>query len=117
MKISNAMTPTLKDFLINLAKPYKGLFSLIAVVGVLWAFINTFLPYTLKLIIDHVVEIKGDKSDLFKTTQPFVLGYIALWVALCANMRFLDWVKLKLFPNLREDVINKMFGYLDRKST
>lgn len=115
MKIS-AATPSLSRFLINLAKPYKGLFTVIALVGLFWAFINTFLPYTLKLIIDHVVSFEGDKADLVKTTQPYVFGYIALWVALCLNMRLLDWVKLKLFPSLREDVMSKMFSYLNQHS-
>lgn len=112
----NSPTPSLKQFLIHLAKPYKGLFAIIALVGVLWAFINTFLPYTLKLIIDHVVGYEGDRSNLFQTTQPYVFGYIALWIGLCANMRLLDWVKLKLFPNLREDVITQMFAYLNQHS-
>ena len=88
----NSLTPFLKHFLINLTKPYKGLFSLIALVGLLWAFINTFLPYTLKLIIDHAVAFESDKSDLFKTTEPYVIGYIVLWIGLCLNMRLLDWV-------------------------
>lgn len=109
-------TPSLKRFLTNLTKPYKGLFSLIALVGLLWALINTFLPYTLKLIIDHVVSFKGDKSNLFKTTEPYVFWYIALWIGACINMRFLDLVKLKLLPNLREDVMTTMFNYLNQHS-
>lgn len=116
MNIINSPTPSLKHFLITLAKPYKGLFSVIALVGIFWAFINTFLPFTLKLIIDHVVSAGGNKADLFTTTQPYIFAYIALWIGLCANMRLLDWVKLKLFPNLREDVITQMFKYLGQHS-
>ena len=97
----NTPTPSLKHFLVTLAKPYKELFSIIALVGLLWAFINTFLPYTLKLIIDHVVGYEGDKSNLFTTTEPYVFGYILLWAGLCINA--LDWVKLKLFQ-FSEDV-------------
>ena len=69
-------TPSLTYFLINLTKPYRGLFSIIALVGLFSALINTFLPYTLKLIIDHVVAFEGNKANLFKTTEPYVLGYI-----------------------------------------
>jgi ATP-binding cassette subfamily B protein len=85
-------------------------------VGLCWALITTFTPYTLKLIIDHAVDFKGDKAELFKTTQPYILSYIALWIALCFNMRLLDWVKLKLFPTLREDVMCNMFNYLNQHS-
>lgn len=87
-----------------------------AFIGLCWALINTFTPYMLKLIIDHVVDYQGDKTDLFKSTQPYIFGYIALWIALCSNMRLLDWVRLKLFPNLREDVMSKMFNYLNQHS-
>jgi ATP-binding cassette, subfamily B, bacterial len=89
---------SLKHFLINLTRPYKGLFSIMALVGLTWAFTTTFTPYVLKLIIDHAVDFSGDKSDLFKTTQPYLFTYIGLWVILCINMRLLDWTKLKLFP-------------------
>jgi ATP-binding cassette subfamily B protein len=114
--MTNQLTPSLSHFLINLVKPYKKLLSTMAFIGLCWALINTFTPYMLKLIIDHVVDFKGDKVDLLKTTQPYVFGYIALWAALCFNMRLLDWVKLKLFPNLREDVMSKMFNYLNQHS-
>ncbi|CAN5314200.1 ABC transporter ATP-binding protein [soil metagenome] len=109
-------TPSLKHFIINLIKPYKGLLSIMALVGILWAFITTFSPYVLKLIIDHAVGFSGDRSNLIKTTQPYVFGYIALWLGLCINMRLLDWVKLKLFPQLREDAMTKMFNYLGEHS-
>lgn len=116
MKMVTSLTPSLKHLLINLIKPYKRLFFTIAITGLLWAVINTFLPYTLKLVIDHVVDFNGDKSNLFRSTQPYVVGYIALWIALCANLRLMDYVRLKLFPNLREDVITKMFNYLNQHS-
>jgi len=113
-----------KHFLINLTRPYKGLFSIMALVGLTWAFTTTFTPYVLKLIIDHVVAFPGDKlathpvagADLFKTTQPYLFAYIGLWIILCINMRLLDWTKLKLFPNLREDTMSQMFSYLNQHS-
>lgn len=116
MNTSSAATLTLRHFLLNLVKPYKGLLSVMALVGLLWAFINTFLPYTLKLIIDRVVGFAGDKSVVFGAALPFVLGYISLWVGLCAIMRLLDWAKLKLFPTLRENILSGMFNYLNQHS-
>lgn len=114
--ITQRLTPSLSHFLLNLAKPYKHLLLIIAFVCLCWALINTFIPYMLKLIIDHVVDFKGNKADLFISSQPYVLGYIFLWLALCFNMRLLDWVKLKLYPSLREDVMSNMFNYLNLHS-
>lgn len=107
-------TLSLRHFLINLVRPYKGLFTIIALAGLIWAFTTTFTPYVLKLIIDHVVSSSGDK--LIKTTQPYLFAYIGLWIILCINLRLLDWTKLKLFPNLREDTMSQMFSYLNQHS-
>ena len=107
---------SLKHFLINLTRPYKGLFSVMALVGATYAFTTTFTPYVLKLIIDHVVEFPGVKSDLFKTTQPYLFAYIGLWIIICTNMRLLNWIEYKLFPSLREDTMSQMFRYLNQHS-
>lgn len=114
--MKDELTPSLSRFLINLIKPYLKFLSAMAFIGLCWALINTFTPYLLKLIIDQVVSFQGSKSDLFKNTVPYLYAYIALWIALCINMRFLDWVKLNLFPSLREDVMCKMFNYLNQHS-
>jgi len=114
--MTNRPTASLAAFILNLIKPYKGFVFLIALVGVSWAIINPLFPYMLKLIIDHVVGFEGDKSNLFNGIQFYIFGYIALWVGLCIVMRLLDWVKLKLFPSLREDVMMQMFTYLNQHS-
>ncbi len=113
---TNKPTASLYNFMIDVIKPYKRLVAAMAFVGIIWAFTNTFTPYMLKLIIDHVVDASSNKLDLFKSTMPYVLCYIALWLGLSVNMRFLDWVKLKLFPSVREDVMSKMFSYLNQHS-
>ena len=64
--MTNQLTSSLSHFLINLVKPYKKLLSTMAFIGLCWALINTFTPYMLKLIIDHVVNFQGNKTDLFK---------------------------------------------------
>lgn len=109
-------TLTLKYFLINLIRPYKVLFSIMALIGLLWAFTTTFTPYVLKLIIDHVISFSGNKQDLFRTIQPYFFAYIGLWIFFSINMRILDWTKLKLFPSLREDTMSQMFSYLNLHS-
>lgn len=116
MKIIEKPTLTLSHFLIHVTKPYKGLFLIMALAGLTWAFTTTFTPYVLKLIIDHVISFSGDKSHLFNTTKPYLFAYIGLWVILCIDMRLLDWAKLKLLPNLRQDTMSQMFSYLNQHS-
>lgn len=114
--MENSQTHSLNRFIFNLMIPYKSLWAVMALVGILWAFINTFLPYVLKIIINQVLSFQGLRSELFHAITPSVLGYVALWIALCVNMRVLDIAKLKLFPQVREDVMIKMFAYLNQHS-
>lgn len=107
---------SLTKFILSFLKPYKLYLSIFAMVGLFWAITNTLLPYTLKVIIDKAVGFAGDKSSVFTAIQPYIILYIALWVGLCVALRLLDWIKLKLFPSLRQDVMSQMFSYLNQHS-
>lgn len=87
---------------------------MMAFVGLFWAVTNAVLPYILKLIIDTVVGFQGDKHAVFAAVQPYMALYIIVWMSYGLNMRCLDWLKLKLFPNLRQDVMSTMFTYLNQ---
>lgn len=100
------------SFIFNVLKPYRWYVGMFLLIGLFWAMVNTALPYTLKLVIDKVVAYQGDKTRLLAAIQSNIFLYVSMWVALCVNMRLLDWVKLRLFPNVREDVMNHMFSYL-----
>lgn len=107
---------SLTQFLFTLLKPYKLYLALFAFVGLFWAITNTLLPYILKIIIDKTVGFEGDKSAFFSAIQPYIVLYIIIWAGLGLDMRLLDWVKLKLFPSLRQDVMTRMFAYLNQHS-
>ena len=83
---------------------------------VVWGVNNALSPYVLKLIIDKVAAYEGDKAQIFTVILPYVTIYIVLWVLIALDMRFLDWVRMRLFPSLRYDVINSMFKYLNQHS-
>ena len=103
---------SLKKFLFDIIRPYKGYLGVMAFIALYWALNNSIAPYVLKIIIDKVVAVEGDKSAALSTVTPYVFLYIALWIGIAIDMRILDWIRLKLFPALRYDVITKMFAYL-----
>ncbi len=107
---------TLPRYIFAMLKPYRRLVLLMILIGFFWAFITTFMPWTLKMVIDHAVSFSGDKQQLFQSVMPWVGCYLALWFLLCTSMRFLDWVRLKLFPVLREDICMSMFRWLNQHS-
>jgi ATP-binding cassette subfamily B protein len=107
---------TIAQFARELLRPYRGYLVAFMMIGLCWALVNTALPYVLKMIIDHVVSFQRDKTFVFASIQNDIVVYVLLWMLLCFNMRLLDWTKLKLFPSLREDSMNKMFDYLGQHS-
>lgn len=109
-------TISLRKFFFDLIKPYKGYVSAIFFIGFFWAINNTLSPYVLKIIIDKVAVFGGDKSLIFAAILPYALLYIMLQFLVSADMRLLDWIKLKLFPRLRYDISTQMFAYLNQHS-
>ena len=107
---------SLKKFFLQLIKPYKWYVVALFFTALYWGVNNALSPYVLKLIIDKVAAFEGDKSQIFTAIMPYVTLYIVLWILIAVDMRFLDWVRMRLFPSLRYDVINSMFKYLNQHS-
>jgi ATP-binding cassette subfamily B protein len=81
-------------------------------IGLIWACLNTFIPYILKLLIDTAVNFKGPLQEVFLEIKPYIIIYSLSWLFLCLNMRFLEFIKLKTFPNIRYDILTSQFSYL-----
>lgn len=108
----NKPSNSLKKFLFEVIVPYKWFVMAMCFIALYWGINNSLAPYVLKLIIDKVVAFEGDKSAVLSAVKPYVVLYIVLWIGIAIDMRFLDWVRLKLFPALRYDIMTKMFAYL-----
>lgn len=110
------LTTSLTQFLWQSLKPYRRYLVCFVAIALYWAIYNSLAPYVLKLIIDTVVAYDGNRLAIWSAVQPYVLLYIALWIGVAIDMRLLDWVKLRFFPSLRQDLMNDMFDYLTRHS-
>lgn len=112
----NTATISLKKFFLKSIKPHK--WNIIALLGtaLYWGINNSLAPYVLKLVIDHVVAFSGDKGEIFSAAKPYVFLYIVLWILIAIAMRLNDWLKLKLYPTLRFEIIQNMYAYLTRHS-
>ena len=107
---------TLYQFFLTILKPHKWYVISLLSVASYWGISNTLSPYVLKLIIDKVAAFEGNKEAVFNAVQPEVIIYLILWVVIAIDMRLVDWIRLKLFPSLRYDIIDFMFSYLNRHS-
>ncbi|MCW8408155.1 ABC transporter ATP-binding protein/permease [Legionella sp. PATHC035] len=112
----NKKNSSLNTFFLNLIKPYSGYVIGLLLTAAYWGINNALSPYVLKLIIDKVAAFSGDKSALFDAIKPYIIVYITLWILIALDMRLSDWLRLKLFPYLRYDLVNNMFAYLNQHS-
>lgn len=110
------MQKSLKKYFLSLIRPHKTYVFSLALISIYWAINNSLSPYVLKIIIDKAVNFHGDKTAILPVLAPATLLYLFLWFAIAVDMRLLDWVRLKFFPRLRYDIINSMFGYLNKHS-
>ncbi|WP_392536546.1 ABC transporter ATP-binding protein [Legionella sp. 227] len=112
----NKKNSSLNTFFLSLIKPYRGYVIGLLLTAAYWGINNALSPYVLKLIIDKVAAFSGDKSALFDAIRPYIIVYITLWILIAVDMRLSDWLRLKLFPYLRYDLVNNMFAYLNQHS-
>ena len=116
MQNDTTLPKTLPAFFWHFVKPYKLFLCGFLFIASYWAVANSILPYVLKLIIDRTFEFDTDRALIFDAVKYLVILYITLWTGMACVMRLLDWVKLRLFPSIREDIINAMFKYLNKHS-
>jgi ATP-binding cassette subfamily B protein len=109
-------TVSLKKFFLDALKPHLVYVLAILATGLYWGISNSLTPYVLKIIIDHVVEYQGDKAEVVSATLPYIFLYIGLWILIAIDMRLVDWLRLRLFPAIRADLMKNMFAYLNRQS-
>jgi ATP-binding cassette, subfamily B, bacterial len=114
--MNNKKEFTLKNFLISCAKPYKWRFIVLFMTGAYWGINNAFAPYVLKLILDKVMSVGDNHLELMHAVLPYVLLYILLWGLIAVDMRFADWLRYRIFPAIRFDIVTKMFAYLEKHS-
>lgn len=114
--MNNQHINTLICFIWSMIKTYKRYFAVFILVGLFWAITNTMLPYVIKMIIDKAVNLDSDKNNAFAALKPYILLYAGLWIVMFTAIRMSDWAKLKLFPDLRRDIMDKMFAYLNQHS-
>lgn len=112
----NTQTISLTTFFLNLVKPYKKYIVMMIFIGFIWGINNSLTPYFLKKIIDMAVSYDDHKIEVVSASLSYVGVYILLWVVMAIIMRSLDWVKLKFFPAVRNDIITHMYAYLIQHS-
>jgi len=107
---------SLNRFFWHFLKPHKWLVMTLFCTGLVWSIHFSVGPYLLKLIIDGLASYEGDVSQIFDVVKWPAILYMIAWSIMAINFRIADFIKLRLFPNIRRDIINAMFAYLNKHS-
>ncbi len=107
---------TLFKFLWHFIRPYRFTFSGMIFAVFLYAILTSVNPYLMKLIIDGVISHESSKESLFAVVWVQVVLFIIVYQAMDFSWAMYDFFKLKTLPRVREDIINKMFNYLQHHS-
>lgn len=107
---------TLFAFLWHFVRPYRLTFFGMLFAVFLYAILTSVNPYLMKLIIDGVIAHEGKSESLFYALLVPVLLFILVYQAMDFTWAMFDFFKLKTLPKVREDIINKMFAYLQGHS-
>lgn len=98
----------LVPFFLYVIRPYRWYVFVLLLSGALWGFLNSVTPYVLKLLIDQLAGV----SDFAFTSLQLFAVYMVLWVVQAGNFRLMDWIFLRVLPDIRRDVVNVMYRHL-----
>lgn len=110
------MPSTLNAFIWYFLKHHKIALMALMTTAVIWAIEMSLSPYLLKLIIDGVNTHENTPNSLIPAILIPCILYVSMSLVLNLNFRFYDYVSLKIFPAVKNNVINGMFNYLSQHS-
>lgn len=103
----------LLPFFWHFVKPYKWFAALLLGTGLFWGVQSSLTPYLLKLMIDTIADYSGDKANIFTAIKIPAITYVVVWFLMAVNFRVRDWIILRMFPAIRQNIINAMSAYLN----
>ncbi len=106
---------SLPNFLWYFVKKHKLSFLGFIFVSVFYASNLSLTPYALKLLIDRVSTTE-DASKLFSNTLFPAFLYVGLGCLVGIVFRFYDWLQIKTFPTIKNEITEKMFEYAEKHS-
>lgn len=107
---------TIIPFFWYFIRPKWASVLIILLCPLVWAVVTSLNPYVLKIVIDTVVNFKGDPQDVWTVAAFPVILFILLQVFLDIAMRLEEWVKLKTIPPMKAHMRAKMFDYVQLHS-
>ncbi len=109
-----AMTPptTLFRFLFHFAKQQWLKFSIIIFSFIVWAVSDTFFPYFLRRIIDHISNFQGARAGIYAAISGTLVLVVLFWVMSEFFMRLEGILQIYAFPTFRAQIRDAVFKHV-----
>lgn len=83
-----------------------------AIVAILWSVEMSLSPYLMKVLIDIVNSYEMSPQALVGAIAIPAILYASMSLVMNLNFRFYEYICLTVFPQIKQNVNNKMFKYL-----
>lgn len=105
-KISN-----LNAFFWYFIKLHKYKFISLFLTSSLYAISTSFSPYLIKVIVDNIVQFKGDPKDIYSVVLIPSILYILLRILLSVFMRVENIIQIYTIPQIKAQIREYMFKH------
>lgn len=106
---------TLPAFFWKFLKPYRSTFIGMILAVTIYAILTSVSPYLMKIIIDEITQDTPNTSLISRILWP-TIWFIIVYQSMDLIWGLYDYLKLKTLPNVRADIMNAMYAYLQGHS-
>lgn len=103
-------------FIWHFLKPHKIALLVFTIVSLIWSSEITISPYLLKLMIDGLNKTANNPQQLLSTIALPAILYTSMGLMLTLTFRLYGYTCLRLFPQMREQIIANLYAYISQHS-
>jgi len=106
----------LTSFFLSFIANHKYKFSSLFLTSSLYAISTSFSPYLIKLIVDSIVQFKGDPKDIYTIVMFPAVMYIVIRILLSIFMRIENIIEVYTIPQIKSEIRQDMFNHVIKHS-
>lgn len=103
-------------FIFYFARRHWKSFAYLVLSFAVWAMADAIFPYLFKIIIDHLTNYRGNRSEVFSVLTTPIIWIVITWCVAEFFMRSQGILGLYLFPKFRADIRETIFRYVNGHS-
>lgn len=107
---------TLYNFTKQFLVKQKLVFILLIITHLAWTIDNTLLPYAFRGFLDALINFTGNKDLVWTAIMPWITMGGGIWFLVEIMFRVYDYLAIKFYPVLQQNIRMYMFQYLNNHS-